>query len=76
MDLNKEEPRAVAETDGADEWWGLVVVKAVVDWEENDRHYYQYRFPTKNIPSLAYFSGKYELKKSAYKDISIEVVNS
>ncbi len=50
----------------------LAAGNLIKDWEENDRYYYQYRFPNKNIPSLAYISGKYELKKSIYKDISIE----
>ncbi|GMN08391.1 M1 family aminopeptidase [Croceitalea sp. MTPC5] len=50
----------------------LAAGNLIKDWEENDRHYYHYKFPSKNIPSLAYISGKYELRKSAFKDISIE----
>ncbi|MFC4635315.1 M1 family aminopeptidase [Dokdonia ponticola] len=50
----------------------LAAGNLIRDWEVNDRHYYQYRFPNKTMPSLAYISGKYELKKSVYKDVSIE----
>ncbi len=41
-------------------------------WTNNGRNYFQYKFPEKNIPSLAYFSADYELKQHIYNGISLE----
>ncbi|WP_394749258.1 ABC transporter permease/M1 family aminopeptidase [Spongiimicrobium salis] len=41
-------------------------------WTENGRNFFHYKFPEKNVPSLAYFSADYTLKKDKYHDISLE----
>ncbi|GFZ93597.1 membrane protein [Aquaticitalea lipolytica] len=41
-------------------------------WSKNNRNFYQYKASHKIIPSIAYFSGAYAIKKENYKGISIE----
>ncbi|WP_298902734.1 M1 family aminopeptidase [uncultured Psychroserpens sp.] len=50
----------------------LAVGNLIKEWKANNRNYYHYKLPGKNIPALAYFSGNYEVKKGFYKDISLE----
>ncbi len=42
------------------------------EWSENNRNYYQYKSKNKVMPAAAYFSAKYQTKKSMHKGISIE----
>lgn len=44
----------------------------VKQWQENGRNFFNYRFPKKNTPSLAYFSADYKVKRTSYKGISLE----
>lgn len=44
----------------------------VKEWSENNRNYYHYKSKNKVMPAAAYFSAKYQTKKSMHKGISIE----
>ena len=41
-------------------------------WTKNGRNFYQYRYPDKHVPVIAYFSAKYHLKKHSCNGISVE----
>lgn len=41
-------------------------------WSKNNRNYYHYKSQGKILPMVAYFSGKYQVKKAKYEGISIE----
>ncbi|WP_298760026.1 M1 family aminopeptidase [uncultured Psychroserpens sp.] len=50
----------------------LAVGNLLKEWKDNNRNYYHYKLPDKNIPALAYFSGNYSSKNNIYKDVSLE----
>ncbi len=41
-------------------------------WKKDERNFYEYQFPEKYIPSLAYFSAKYNLIKDTHQGVSLE----
>lgn len=41
-------------------------------WSKNNRNYYHYKSQGKILPMVAYFSGKYQVKKAKYDNIFIE----
>jgi hypothetical protein len=42
------------------------------EWSENGRNYYHYKSTDKIMPTVSYFSAKYETKKTNYNGIAIE----
>ncbi|MCX2744136.1 M1 family aminopeptidase [Mangrovivirga sp. M17] len=45
----------------------------IKQWKINDRNYFYYKTPVKVIPSVGYFSAKYEKRVKEYNGISIEL---
>ena len=44
----------------------------IKEWKENNRNYYQYATDSLVMPTMAYFSANYQVKKTNHKGISVE----